>query len=236
MKLIAARPNDLTVGNPLRVMVLYAVPMMVSMFFQQAYSLVDSWIAGNYIGAEALGAVGTSYPVTVLFVAIASGLSLGTSLLASQRFGAKKIGDVQQTITTSLVTFLPLALGLSGLGLLLCPAIIRLLAVPAEAVPATVAYMRVYIMSLPCVFLYNIGNGVLNGLGDSRTPLFFLIVSSVCNIFLDLVFVILCGPLFSRLWGIWGVWAVWPVAWLVGTTLAFGFYRYCVRREKTAEG
>lgn len=183
------QPTDLTTGRPLKVLLLYAVPMLISMFFQQAYNLVDSWVAGNYIGAEALGAVGTCYPVTVFFVAIASGLSLGTSLLCSQRFGAKQMTGVQECITSSLIFFMPLSAAISAVGAGLCPVIIALLAVPAEAAGITEAYLRIYMFSLPFVFLYNISNGVLTGLGDSRTPLLFLIISSVCNIFLDLIFV-----------------------------------------------
>ena len=82
-----AKIQDLTVGAPLKVLSIYAIPMLISMFFQQAYNLVDSWIAGNYIGAVALGAVGTCYPLTVFLIAISSGLSLGTSIYCSQEYG-----------------------------------------------------------------------------------------------------------------------------------------------------
>lgn len=191
MKQLFIRPADLTTGHPLKNLTLYALPMLVSMFFQQAYNLIDSWIAGNQIGAEALGAVGTCYPVTVFFVAIASGLGLGTSLLCSQSFGAKAYSQVQCCITTSLISFLPFSVLLSAAGMLLCPCILAFLAVPAEVCAPTEEYLRLYILSLPFVFIYNVTNGVLNGLGDSRTPLLFLVISSICNIFLDWIFVVL---------------------------------------------
>lgn len=183
-------PRDLTTGSPARSLLLYAIPMLASMFFQQVYSLADSWIAGNRIGPSALGAVGTCYPVTVLLIAFASGLGMGTSIYCSQHFGAKNYQTLRSGITTSLIAFLPFSYLLCILGLTLSPWIIRLLAVPAEAVSETSDYLFIYILGMLPLFLYNLSNGVLNGLGDSRTPLILLVFSSLCNIVLDLVFVI----------------------------------------------
>ncbi|MDD6073771.1 MAG: MATE family efflux transporter, partial [Clostridium sp.] len=116
MKTIA-RPKDLTIGNPLTVLLAYSLPMFASMFFQQAYNLVDSWIAGNWVGAISLGAVGTCYPITVFCIAIASGLSMGTSIYCSQHFGAGASGEVRMGITTSLMVFLPFSVLLMIVGL-----------------------------------------------------------------------------------------------------------------------
>lgn len=185
------RPKDLTSGSPLICLTLYMIPMFISMFFQQAYNLADSWIAGNRISAAALGAVGTCYPVTVLFIAIASGLSMGTSIYCSQQFGAKNYPCVMTGITTSMFCFLPFSVILCMLGFYMSPVIIRLLAVPTDAVLETRQYLQIYILGLPALFLYNISNGILNGLGDSKTPLCFLVFSSFCNIILDLIFVII---------------------------------------------
>lgn len=195
----AAETQDLTVGVPLRVLSIYAIPMLVSMFFQQAYNLVDSWIAGNYIGEIALGAVGTCYPVTVFLIAIASGLSLGTSIFCSQAYGAKAYGDVKAAVSSSLAAYLPLAAVLSFIGVLLSPRILRWLSVPAEAYEATLSYLRIYMVGFSFQFLYNIVNGVLTGLGNSRTPLYYLVSSSVCNIVLDYLFVV------SFSWGVAGL-------------------------------
>ncbi len=183
-------PTDLTHGSTLPVLTRYAIPMFASMFFQQAYNLADSWIAGNKIGSEALGAVGTCYPITVFFIAIASGLSIGTSIFASQQFGAKEYGQMRAAIRTALICFLPFSLLLTILALPTVPAILRFLAVPPEASSATARYLTVYLAGLPFLFLYNITTGILNGLGDSRTPLLFLIFSSILNILLDLALVI----------------------------------------------
>lgn len=182
-------PTDLTRGRPLPVITLYAIPMLTGMFFQQAYNLVDGYIAGRHIGAAALGAVGTCYPVTVFFLAIASGLSLGTSIFCSLQYGAKRYRRVRSAVTTSLISLIPFSLLLGVMGIRFIPYITRWLAVPDDALLATGDYLLIYMAGLPFLFLYNISNGILTGLGDSKTPLIFLVVSSSCNIALDFVFV-----------------------------------------------
>ena len=194
--------SDLTAGEPLRVLTIYAVPMLISMFFQQAYNLVDGWIAGKLIGTEALGAVGVCYPITVLLIAIASGLSLGTSIFCSQAFGRKDYETVKICTATSTAAYIPLAVLISCAGIALSPAILGFLNVPDEMYFITNAFLRIYITGFPFMFLYNISNGVLTGMGNSRLPLLFLIASSICNIILDICFVAVLE------WGIKGLaWA-----------------------------
>lgn len=182
--------KDLTSGKPMWTLTFYALPMLISMLFQQAYNLVDSWISGNYIGSIALSAVGTCYPITVLYIAIASGLSMGVSLFSSQNFGAEKYRQVCTGVTTAYLILLPFSIVLSITSLIFSASMLEWLAVPAEAIPATSAYLRIYLMGLPFLFLHNMGNGVLNGLGNSKLPLLFLIFSCGCNIVLNLIFVI----------------------------------------------
>ncbi len=186
-----ANVQDLTIGAPLRVLSLYAVPMLISMFFQQAYNLVDSWIAGNYIGAEALGAVGTCYPLTVFLIAIASGLSLGTSIFCSQTYGAKKYQQVKTAVKTSIMAYLPFSVFISVLGIAAAPTVLRMISVPSEAYEATLLYLRIYMIGFLFQFWYNLVNGVLTGLGNSRTPLYYLMIATVCNIVLDYLFVVI---------------------------------------------
>lgn len=213
-------PTDLTKGHPLPAITLYALPMLIGMFFQQAYNLIDGYIAGRYIGAVALGAVGTCYPVTVFFIAIASGLSLGTSIFCSLKYGAKKYRQVRSAVTTSLFSFIPLSLLLCAAGIGLAPDILRWLAVPEEALSATRDYLIIYVAGLPFLFLYNLSNGVLTGLGDSKTPLVFLIVSSSCNIILDFAFVKVIP------WGIRGL----AFATLISQAAASFLALFAVRR------
>ncbi|MGN0158011.1 MAG: MATE family efflux transporter [Brotaphodocola sp.] len=186
-----AKIQDLTVGSPLKVLSIYAIPMLISMFFQQAYNLVDSWIAGNYIGAVALGAVGTCYPLTVFLIAIASGLSLGSSIFCSQTYGKKEYGDVKTAVKTSILAYLPASVVISISGILFAPTVLKWLSVPVEAYDATRIYLRIYMIGFTFQFWYNIVNGVLTGLGNSRTPLYYLIISTVCNIILDYVFIVI---------------------------------------------
>lgn len=218
----------MTVGIPVRVLSVYALPMLVSMFFQQAYNLVDGWIAGNFVGKLALGAVGTCYPVTVFFIAIASGLSLGVSIFCSQAYGAKRLSDVKTAVSTSLIAYLPLAFVIAGIGIALSLRISMWLAVPEEARQATIAYLRVYMVGFPALFLYNICSGVLTGLGNSKTPLLFLILSSLCNIALDYVFVAVLGA------GVLGLALATVFSQLLAALLAFGVTVRVCRQLQTA--
>lgn len=183
-------PKDLTEGRPLPVLLSYSLPMFASMFFQQAYNLADSWIAGNHIGSASLGAVGTCYPVTVLYIAVASGLGIGTSIYCSQQFGSGEHHNVKKAVRTALLCFIPCSVILMFIGLIACPHILTWLSVPKEALLPTRQYLFIYTAGLPFLFLYNITTGVLNGLGNSGTPLIFLIFSSFMNIALDLILVL----------------------------------------------
>lgn len=225
-------PKDLTTGRPLPVIALYAVPMLISMFFQQAYNLIDGWIAGKHIGAVALGAVGTCYPVTVFFIAIASGLSLGASIFCSLEYGGKRYRQIQKAITTSFIAFIPLSVVLCAAGIGLSPFILKWLAVPEEALSAAGDYLIIYMAGLPFLFLYNISNGILTGIGDSKTPLVFLITSSCCNIVLDFAFVKVIP------WGIRGLAFATLMSQVIASFLtAFAVKRVylSMRQEKTTE-
>lgn len=191
--------KDLTTGPVFSALMCYMIPMLVSMFFQQAYNLADGWIAGTQIGSAALGAVSTCYPLTVFFIAMSSGLSMGTSLYCSQRLGAKRTDQVKAGITTAFLYLTPLSLAVMLLGELACPGVLVWLEVPAQAMEATLQYLRVYIAGIPFLFLYNLSTAVLNGLGNSQMPLICLIVSCLANIALDFVF-ILALP-----WGVAGL-------------------------------
>ncbi len=183
------KTTDLTEGVPIRVLAVYAIPMLISMFFQQAYNLADSWIAGNLVGADALSAVGICYPVTVFLIAISSGLSLGTSIFCAQAFGENVLRDVRSAFSTSFRFYIPVAVIITISGFFLSPAVMRWLSVPEELKQGTLLYLRLYLLGFPFQFMYNIANSTLTGLGNSRTPLVLLIVSSICNVILDLLLV-----------------------------------------------
>lgn len=194
--------KDMTVGKPVKVILLFSLPMLLSMAFQQMYNIADSVIAGKFAGTDALAAIGVSFPVTMLFLAVAMGASVGSSVIVSQFFGVKKTGKMKSAIGTSVIGIMAVAVVLTALGFGICKPVIKLLQTPSEILPAANTYLLIYIAGLPFLFLYNAATAIFTGLGDSRTPLYFLIFSSVFNVALDIVFVT------AVKWGVAGVaWA-----------------------------
>ncbi len=204
--------GNLTVGKPSLVLWSFSVPMLLSMLFQQCYSLVDSIIAGKSIGAAALAAIGVSHPITVLFLAIASGSTLGASVVIGQLFGAGEYHGVQSAVFTATRAFLSAAIGITAVGIWVSPALLELLQTPGDILPLAVVYLRVYICGFPFLYLYNIATGTMNALGDSKTPLYLLLFSSALNILLDILFAVVFR------WGLLGIaWATFLAQALVGS-------------------
>ena len=181
--------TDMTKGRPSKILLGYSIPMMLSAAFQQIYNIADSMIAGNFAGRNALAAIGASFPVTMIFLAFATGLSIGCTVVISRCFGAGEMEKVKTGASTSVAAALAVAALLTGLGLLLCRSMILWLKTDMQIVEDSVLYLRIYIAGLPFLFLYNVANGVFLALGDSKTPLYLLILSSVSNVILDLLFV-----------------------------------------------
>lgn len=181
--------KDLTTGNPFQVIIKFALPMLFSMIFQQVYSVVDSIVAGKYIGVGALGAVGASQPITAIFIAIAIGMGMGINVIISTYFGAKKYRRVKSTISTSVITVLIMSVVLTIFGVFTCNGMLSLLSTPENIFTDASTYLRIYIWGITFLMLYNAATSIFTALGDSMTPLMFLIFSSVLNIILDVVFV-----------------------------------------------
>lgn len=186
----AKKENRMLADRPGRAILLFALPMILGNLFQQFYNIVDSVVVGRFVSEEALAAVGASYSITNVFIAVAIGGGVGSAVLISQFFGAGQTTRMKTAVSTTLVNFLciSLALGLSGLAV--NDWILRILKVPANVFGDAAAYLRIYFMGLPFLFMYNVQASVFNSLGDSRTPLYLLIFSSLLNIALDLQFVI----------------------------------------------
>ena len=181
--------TDLTVGHAGKVLFIFTIPMFISVIFQQMYNMADSIIAGKFAGENALAAVGASYPITMIFMAIAMGCNIGCSVVISQLFGAKRIREMKTAISTTLISATILSLLLTLLGLLFCNPLMRMIQTPSNIFSDSALYLRIYILGLIFVFLYNVTTGIFTSLGDSKTPLYFLIASSMGNIFLDYIFV-----------------------------------------------
>lgn len=182
--------KDLTRDAPWRAILTLSLPMLISVAFQQMYSIADSVIAGNWAGEFALSEVGASYPVTMIFLAFATGGSAGASVVAARLFGAKEIRQLKTAVYTTLIAFSVLAAVLTLSGLILSAPMLQLLGTPVSIMPNSDAYLKIYIAGLLFLFLYNACNGIFTALGDSKTPLYFLIGSSVGNVVLDLIFVL----------------------------------------------
>ncbi len=194
--------QDLTVGDSRKTLVGYTVPMFISVVFQQLYNIADSMIAGKFAGEDALAAVGASYPITMIFMAVAVGSNIGCSVVISQLFGAKAHEKLKTAVSTTLITGFVLAAFLTVAGLLTTPAMMRMIQTPENIFADGALYLKIYIGGFIFLFLYNVTTGMFNSLGDSRTPLYFLIGSSVGNIVLDILFVAVFR------WGVAGVaWA-----------------------------
>lgn len=194
--------KDLTEGKESSVLWRFSIPMFVGVIFQQLYNIADSVIAGTFAGEDALAAVGASYPITMLFMAVAIGSQIGCSVVVSQLFGSKQYKDLKTTVSTSMIAGFVLSVVLTGFGLLLSRLFMQLLNTPDNIMRDADLYLKIYTGGFVFLYLYNVATGIFNSLGDSKTPLYFLIASSISNVALDLLFVI------KFQWGVQGVaWA-----------------------------
>lgn len=181
--------TDMTKGSPFKILIKFVIPLLLSMVFQQLYNLADSVIAGRFLGVDALAATGAAYPITVLFIAVATGASVGCSVVISQLFGAHDIVRMRTAVSTAVISLITLALTLTAIGEIACPALMHLISTPENIFEPTMVYLRIYIAGLLFLFLYNTATAIFNGLGDSRTPLYFLAFSTTFNVILDIFFV-----------------------------------------------
>lgn len=194
--------KDLTVGKPQEVLWRFTIPMFISVIFQQMYNIADSVIAGKFAGEDALAAVGASYPITMIFMAIAVGSNIGCAVVISQLFGAKEYDRMKTAVYTTLFAASALSVVLTVAGLYGSRGLMRMIQTPENIFGDGDLYLRIYIGGFLFLFLYNVCTGIFTSLGDSRTPLYFLIGSSVGNVVLDYWFVA------GLHWGVAGVaWA-----------------------------
>lgn len=203
--------KDLTTGSIGRSIFRFALPMLIGQMFQQVYTLVDQVIVGNFLGKEALAAVGASFPIIFTLIALVIGIASGGMVVISQYFGAKDFKMVKRAIDTLFIMLFAAAIILTAIGLPFLEHIFRLMQLPEELMEMGVSYLSVYIIGLILFFGFNGISSILRGLGDSVTPLYFLILSTVLNIGLDLLFIVVFK------WGVAG--AAW--ATVVAQGVAF---------------
>ncbi len=175
--------------RPVSALLIFALPMMLGNFFQQAYTMADSVIVGRFVGEEALAAVGASYSLTNVFISIAIGGGVGASVITSQTFGSRDYSRMKRSVSTALLSFLAISLVLGAGGLLLSRQIMVLLRTPENILQDASTYLNIYFLGLPFLFMYNVLSSMFNALGRSRIPLYLLIFSSVLNVALDIYMV-----------------------------------------------
>lgn len=182
--------KDMTNGAVTPILLKFSFPLLISVVFQQLYSIADSVIAGNFINKDALAAIGASYPITMIFLAIGTGMNVGCSVVISTFFGAKDIKSMKTAVFTSLISSFVLALLLMITGFFTSGLFLNLLGTDQLVFNDAQQYLNIYVYGLIFLFIYNICTGIFTSLGDSKTPLYFLIASSLGNIALDLFFVV----------------------------------------------
>ena len=186
--------KDLTRGTPWKLILQFALPIMLGNLLQQLYNTADTIIVGNFEGQQALSSVGACTSLTILFTALALGFSIGAGVLISQYFGAGRTAELRRYAATSIVLMLAMGLVMSAIGLLSAKLLLRgFLGTPETLLPQAVLYFRIYAAGLVFQFGYNIAAALLRALGDSRATLYFLLVSSLLNVVLDLLFVAALG-------------------------------------------
>lgn len=181
--------KDLTVGKPESLLWKFCLPLFASIIFQQLYNIADSLVAGKFIGENALAAVGNSYEITLIFIAFAFGCNIGCSVIVSQFFGAKDYKNMKTSVYTAMISTAVLCAVLMLFGVLFCGNLLKLIKTPSAILNDSKLYLDIYIYGLPFMFFYNMATGIFSALGDSKTPFIFLVVSSVTNIFVDIIFV-----------------------------------------------
>ncbi len=198
--------KDLTVGKPETVLWKFCLPLFGSIIFQQLYNIADSFVAGKFVGENALAAVGNSYEITLLFIAFSFGCNIGCSVVVSQYFGARKYERLKTAVYTTFISCAVVCLVLMSIGLIFTDSLLRLIHTPESIISDSALYLKIYIWGFPFVLFYNVATGIFSALGDSKTPFYFLMISSLANIGMDILFVTRLSGVFTR--GVDGVaWA-----------------------------
>ena len=185
--------TNMTQGNPTKLLLSFAVPMLIGNIFQQAYSLADSIIVGQFLGSSALAAIGTTGSVTFLFFSICNGIASGSGIVTSQYYGAGDSVQTKRAIANAAYIMLVASLVMSVIAYIAAPWALAVMKTPADILPDAVVYMRMSCIGVPLVAVYNYSSSMLRALGDSRTPLYFLIFACILNIGLDLLCVNVWG-------------------------------------------
>jgi putative MATE family efflux protein len=215
--------KDLTEGHSGSLIFKFAVPMLIGNIFQQLYNIIDGIIVGHYIGKQALAAVGASFPLIFMLISFVIGVAIGTTIIISQYFGARDLRMVKRAIDTMYIFLFSAAVLVTILGITFSGPIFRLIKLPEDVLPQAVEYFNIYLLGMVFFFGFNGTSSVLRGLGDSKTPLYFLLISTVVNIILAWLFVAIFH------WGVAGA------AWATVIAQAGAFFSGIIYLNRTHE-
>ena len=185
--------HSLTEGSIAKALLLFTLPVFLSNLLQQLYNTFDAWCVGNYIGDDALAAVSSSGSLIFMMVSFFNGLAMGAGVIVARAYGAKEYDTMQKTIHTAIAFGVVAGAVLTVTGVVFTPTILRWMGTPAEVLPQSITYFRYYFLGAIFTVMYNIFVGILQAVGDSRHPLYYLIVSTLLNIGLDMLFVAVLG-------------------------------------------
>ena len=183
--------QDMTQGKIMPMLVHFTIPLVLGNLFQLTYNAVDSIIVGHFVGKEALAAVGICNPITTLFILFLNGLCMGASILIGMYYGAKDNDTLSRQMSTTMLAGLVFSLVLTLTCIFFSPQILKFMQVDLSIFNMTTTYLQIIFAGLVFTFLYNFFASTLRALGDSKSPLYFLIISSILNIFGDLFFVVI---------------------------------------------
>jgi len=182
--------TSMTEGVIWKSLIAFAIPLLIGNLFQQLYNTVDSVVVGNFVGKEALAAVGSTTTIINMLVGFFMGLSTGASVVISQYFGAKDEKRLHDAVHTSIVMTFYLGIIMTIVGIMASPILLQFMKTPDDVLPLSSLYLKIYFGGILGLMLYNMGSAILRAIGDSKKPLYFLIFSSIVNTILDLLFVI----------------------------------------------
>lgn len=213
---IKKRNINMTEGNPIKVIILFTLPLLLGNIFQQLYNVVDSMVVGKFVGDEALGAVASSGSLINLLIGLIQGISVGAGIVIAQYFGAKNVEKMRKSIHTAVTFCFILGLIMTVVGFFLSPYLLVLMKTDPEVLPLSIKYFQTYFLGIVFSLLYNMGSAIFRAVGDSRHPLYFLIVACCVNIVLDIIFV----RVFNL--GVVGVGVATMISQAVSMILTFG--------------
>lgn len=217
LTIVPNNKNDLTHGSVWKVIVRFALPLLIGNLLQQFYNVTDSIIVGQFLGKEALAAVSASFFIYYFIISLVIGVGSGTSVIVSQFFGAKQYDKVQRAFSSFFIFMLVAGIALSIAGIIFAEPIFRLTNTPEEVIPEAVAYFKIYIGGTFLFVTFNSIISILRGVGESVRPMLFILITTVLNIVLDLLFIVSFG------WGIEGAARATVISQGIGMCVALGY-------------